>query len=196
MICGPGAHRFILASVRDSRWETKKIKKTRSMDMKFKEKTEVHKNKEERKAFSKKEDEKKELAISRGEVTPPSSPIKEIKVGSGRRSPGGTARKKARLLKFQQEFEQVRVLPTSRLQEKINKEEKTLSPASSPRLKPARVRGGEVVGKDLRKEIDRLGADEQHHPLATPLGGGILLTRPSMKTSSLFHTTLAIMINP
>ena len=47
-----------------------------------------------------------------------------------------------------------------------------MSPGSLPRLKPARCRKGEVVGnllgRDLREELERLGAEAQHHPLTTP----------------------------
>ena len=47
-----------------------------------------------------------------------------------------------------------------------------------PRLKPVRFMGGEGVGVDLRKEFNRLGAEAQHLPLATPMegreeGGGV-----------------------
>ena len=88
-----------------------------------------------------------------------------------RRSPGATARNRARLLEFHQECEKERGLPPSRLQQEIRKEERTLSPGSSPRLKPARYMRGEVVGRDLREDIEKLGAEAQHHPLATPAVG-------------------------
>ena len=63
------------------------------------EKTEVQRKKEERKEFMRKEGEKKELAAARGEVTPSTTPTKERYIGSGR-SPGATARNRARLLTF------------------------------------------------------------------------------------------------
>ena len=102
---------------------------------------------------------KKELAVVRGEVTPPATPNKERHIGNVRRSPGATARNKARLLDFHQECEKQRGLPLSRLQEEIRREESTPSPASLPRLKPARLIGRELLALDLRKEFDRLGAE-------------------------------------
>ena len=65
-----------------------------------------------------------------------------------------------------------RGLPPSRLQEVIKKEEWTLSPASSPRLKPARLRGGELEGLNLGKEFERLRDEAQHFPLAPSRDGG------------------------
>ena len=50
-----------------------------------------------------KEEEKQELAVARGEVTPPATPSKERKMGNVRRSPGATDRNTARLLEFHQE---------------------------------------------------------------------------------------------
>ena len=48
------------------------------------------------------------------------------------------------------------------------RKERTLSPGSSPRLKPVRCRRGEVVGWNLREHLERLGAEAQKLPLATP----------------------------
>ena len=73
-------------------------------------------------------EEEKELAVARGELTPPATPSKERKTGNVRRSPRGTARSKARLLEFHQECEERRGLPPSRLQEEVRREERTLSP--------------------------------------------------------------------
>ena len=67
---------------------------------------------------------------------------------------------------------ELRCLPPSRLQEVIKKEEWTLSSASSPRLKPARLRGAELEGLNLGMEFERLGVEAQHLPLATPRDGG------------------------
>ena len=68
--------------------------------------------------------EEKELAVVRGEVTPPNTTNKN-KAGSVRRSPGATVRNRARLLEFHQEKE--RSLPPSRLPEEIRNEERTVS---------------------------------------------------------------------
>ena len=117
----------------------------------------------------KKEQEKTMLARVRGEVTPPNTPSK---AGSERMSPGATARNRARLLEFHQGGVEKRGLPPSRLMEEIRKEERTMSPGSSPRLKPAWRKRGEVVGtllgRDLREELERLGAEAQHQPPTTP----------------------------
>ena len=115
-----------------------------------------------------KNEKMKKLVLARGEITPPNSPIKEKKSGSVGRSPGAMARNRARLLDFQLKCEEERGLPASRLQEEIRREEKTPSPGSSPRLKPVRCGRGEVVGRDLREEFERLGAEAQHLPLAYP----------------------------
>ena len=126
------------------------------MDKKFDE----EKKKVKRKYNDMKEEEKQELAVARGEVTPPATPSKERKIGNVRRSPGTTSRNKARLLDFHLECEEQRGLPPSRLQEEIRREERT-----------ARLRGEEWVGLDLRKEFERLGAETQHLSLTTAMEG-------------------------
>ena len=80
------------------------------------------------------------------------------------RSPRATAKNNARLLEFHQECEEQRDLPPSRLQDEIRREERTPSLASLPRLM-----GRGLVGLDLRKEFERLGAEAQHLPLDTPM---------------------------
>ena len=49
---------------------------------------------------------------------------------------------------------------------------RTLFPTSSPMLKPARLRGGELEGLNLGKEFERLSAEAQHLPFGTPSDGG------------------------
>ena len=48
--------------------------------------------------------------------------------------------------------------------------------------------------QDLEHELEQELKQDLEHELG--VGVGILLTRPSKKTSSLYHTTLAITINP
>ena len=79
------------------------------------------------------EEDQKELAVTRGEVTPPTTPDRKRRAGILRRSPGGHAMNRARLLRFHQESED-RGLPRSRLREEIWREERTPSATSSPRL--------------------------------------------------------------
>ena len=114
---------------------------------------EIEEVKKEFNGKERKEDEKKEMAVAWVEVPPTATPSKKKKNRSVKRSPRPTARNQARLLGFHQECEEQRGLPHRRLQEEIRREERTLSPASSHGLKPARPRTGEVVGKDLRKEF-------------------------------------------
>ena len=112
------------------------------------------------------EEELEELTVTRGEVTPPTTPNNEKRSGIVRRSPRAHAKNRSRLPRFQQECEK-RGLPPSRLQEQIRKEERTSSVTSSPRLRPARDRREEVVGRDLRECFERLRAEAQLCPLDT-----------------------------
>ena len=78
----------------------------------------LEENKIKRKEDEMKEEEKKELAVARGEFTPPSTPSKDLK--NVRMSLMATARNKARLLDFHKECKEQIGLPPSRLQEDIS----------------------------------------------------------------------------
>ena len=109
-----------------------------------------------------------ELKVARGEVTPPASPRQ---VGEQMKSPGTQAKQLARLLQFQQQLSEEFGLPPSRLQERRILEQETTPSPSSP-SSPERKQF-DRVGKDLKKEFERIGAEALLLPLSIPTEGAL-----------------------